>query len=207
MSGTSTLGSVALLACPEAARLVGTRTSLSTLPLDQALVGLAACVLLLCAVWAWLGLSATVVEAWRGVPARHRPCWHLPHGVRRVVLAACGVAVASSAVTVGVSSAALADATGHRHLHGAALLSGLPLPDRAVAPTSRANQPRTRKVVVRAGDSLWSIASRDLPDDAPDPAIAARWHAIYAANRVVIGPDPDLLEPGQRLLLPRKDPS
>ncbi|WP_331526375.1 LysM domain-containing protein [Nocardioides sp.] len=60
---------------------------------------------------------------------------------------------------------------------------------------------RSTPVVVRPGDSLWSIAEADLPPGAPDRAVVSRWHAIYAVNRALVGPDPDLLEPGQRLHL------
>jgi nucleoid-associated protein YgaU len=60
---------------------------------------------------------------------------------------------------------------------------------------------------VRAGDSLWSLAAGDLPADSSDALVATRWRAIYAANRSVIGPDPDVIVPGQRLVLPGKDPS
>ena len=62
-------------------------------------------------------------------------------------------------------------------------------------------------MLVRPGDSLWSLAARDLPAGSPAALVTARWHAIYAANRSVIGPDPDLIVPGQRLRLPGKDPS
>jgi hypothetical protein len=57
-------------------------------------------------------------------------------------------------------------------------------------------------VVVRAGDSLWSIAARELGPSATNEAIAARWHDWYAANRHVIGNDPDLILPGQVLRTP-----
>ncbi len=60
---------------------------------------------------------------------------------------------------------------------------------------------------MRPGDTLWSIAADDLPAGSTDARIAARWHAIYAANRSLIGPDPDVIVPGQRLRLPGKDPS
>jgi len=33
-------------------------------------------------------------------------------------------------------------------------------------------------------------------------AVEARWRAIYRLNRDVIGRDPDLIRPGQRLVLP-----
>ncbi|GAA1852273.1 hypothetical protein [Myceligenerans crystallogenes] len=59
-------------------------------------------------------------------------------------------------------------------------------------------------VVVAEGDSLWSIAAAQLAARAkgpgtgpPRPARVARETAAwYAANRDVIGPDPDLVRPG-----------
>lgn len=205
-SGTSALAVVLALALPCAGRLWTAGPGLRETPLDRALVEVAASVVVGCAAWGWLGLSATVAEAWRGAGPDRRGPWHLPAGGRRVVLAACGVALASTAV-----GAAHADDAGSlRHPHGVARLSGLPLPDRAVAPARR--HPRApddglRTVVVRPGDSLWSIARRDLGPAASDHAVASCWHAIYAANRSRIGPDPDLVRPGQRLHLPRKDRS
>ena len=58
------------------------------------------------------------------------------------------------------------------------------------------------RVVVQPGDSLWSIAARELGPDASAEAIAARWPEWYAANRQVIGDDPDLILPGQVLRSP-----
>ncbi|WP_329484730.1 LysM peptidoglycan-binding domain-containing protein [Kribbella sp. NBC_01484] len=58
------------------------------------------------------------------------------------------------------------------------------------------------RVDVRAGDSLWSIAARELGPNASAEAIAARWPEWYAANRQVIGSDPDLILPGQVLRIP-----
>lgn len=57
-------------------------------------------------------------------------------------------------------------------------------------------------VVVHRGDTLWSIAARRLGAGASDAEIAADWPRWYAANRHVIGPDPDLILPGQRLRVP-----
>lgn len=59
-----------------------------------------------------------------------------------------------------------------------------------------------RRVVVRPGDTLWSIARAELGPNCSDRAIAARWPAWYATNAAVIGPDPDQLEPGQVLKQP-----
>ncbi|CAN5652229.1 hypothetical protein BH24ACT26_BH24ACT26_06940 [soil metagenome] len=59
----------------------------------------------------------------------------------------------------------------------------------------------TRAHVVAPGESLWSIASHLLGTD--DAARIARlWPRIYELNRSVIGDDPDLVLPGQRLEVP-----
>jgi hypothetical protein len=205
VSGTSTLATPAVLGLLRTGRLWGDPASWGSLPLDRALQHLAAGMLLVCAAWAWLALSVTVVEAWRGVPPRRSRPWHLPDGVRRVVLAACGVALATSLTTPALA----VDGASHRHdrghQRGVGLLSGLPLPDRAVAPR-RTGPSSPDTVLVRPGDCLWSLARHDLPPGASASEIATRWRAIYAANRDVIGSDPDVVEPGQRLRLPRKDP-
>jgi hypothetical protein len=62
--------------------------------------------------------------------------------------------------------------------------------------------PDTATVVVRPGDSLWAIAARHLGPSPPDAAIAVSWPRWYQRNRTVVGADPDLLRPGQRLVAP-----
>jgi nucleoid-associated protein YgaU len=57
-------------------------------------------------------------------------------------------------------------------------------------------------VVVRSGDSLWSLAAARLPGTARPAEVERAWRAVYAANRAEIGPDPGLIHPGQRLHLP-----
>ncbi|MBM6400912.1 LysM peptidoglycan-binding domain-containing protein [Phycicoccus sonneratiae] len=57
-------------------------------------------------------------------------------------------------------------------------------------------------VVVHRGDTLWSVAARHLGPGASDAEIAEQWPLWYAANRDVVGPDPDLLLPGQVLRAP-----
>lgn len=59
-----------------------------------------------------------------------------------------------------------------------------------------------REVVVRRGDTLWSIAARALGPAATDEQIARAWPRWWAANHRVIGDDPDLIRPGQRLTPP-----
>ncbi|MEU9256532.1 peptidoglycan DD-metalloendopeptidase family protein [Streptomyces sp. NPDC048270] len=50
---------------------------------------------------------------------------------------------------------------------------------------------------VAAGDTLYSIALEQLGN-----AAQGNWQPIYDANRTLIGPDPDLIRPGQRLRIP-----
>jgi hypothetical protein len=58
------------------------------------------------------------------------------------------------------------------------------------------------EVVVHRGDTLWSVAARHLGPGATDAEVARAWPAWFEANRAVIGDDPDLLRPGQRLRPP-----
>lgn len=202
VSGTATLGIPALFMQRRAGRDWADPAAWGALPLDRALQHLAAAALLVCAAWAWLAMSVTVVEAWRGVaPLRPRL---VPDGVRRVVLAACGVALATSVTTPALAAGGVAHSHQHGQHRGVRVLSGLPLPDRAVAPRSTTRR-SVQTVLVQPGDCLWSLARHDLPPGATPAEIEARWQAVYAANRDVIGPDPDLVRPGQRLRLPRKD--
>jgi nucleoid-associated protein YgaU len=57
-------------------------------------------------------------------------------------------------------------------------------------------------VAVAPGDTLWAIAARHLPAGATDAQIAAAWPTWYATNAAVVGPDPDLILPGQVLTVP-----
>lgn len=73
-----------------------------------------------------------------------------------------------------------------------------PVPDRPdVRPGP--HRPEAHVVRVRPGDTLWRIARTHLPGRPTDEAISREWHRWYTANRTVIGGDPDLIVPGQRL--------
>jgi hypothetical protein len=188
---------------------------LDRLPLDTALTALAATALVICAGWAWLAVTAEVLAAARGRSRIDRPgACRLPDGLRRVVLGACGIALAG-----GMTAPALAGTADPPSHHGRRAAQhgvvGLPLPQRASLPRRPGPHPDPagahvagpRSVVVSPGDSLWRIAAADLPPGASPARVCAHWHALYAANRAVIGPDPDRIEPGQHLFLPGKDQS
>lgn len=166
---------------------------------DQALVGLCAGVAVLAAGWLWLVTTVVVVAALRGRVGEIRG---VPAPVRRVLLAGCGVAVLGG---LALPAGATPGAPHEDRVAPAPTLAGLPYPDRAVSSAShdpsRPGHPG-RTVVVRPGDCLWSIAARDLGPTATDAEVARRTDAIHRLNRAVIGPDPDLIQPAQRLRLP-----
>jgi LysM repeat protein len=64
---------------------------------------------------------------------------------------------------------------------------------RGVATPVRTTSP-TRKYVVQQGDTLSGIAAQ--------LRVRGGWPALYAANRPLIGPDPDVIRPGTVLVLP-----
>ena len=144
----------------------------------------AAVLALVSLVTAAIALWAVVVVALASIPACRGLAVALTPRILRGVL------------SVGVSSA-LAVPAAHAEDRG---VDGLRLPDR---PTVAAPAEPTAEVVVRAGDTLWAIAQADLgrsADDASTVRAVERWHA---ANTHVIGPDPDLIHPGQRLTPPK----
>ncbi|MDH6542633.1 LysM peptidoglycan-binding domain-containing protein [Streptomyces lavendulae] len=54
---------------------------------------------------------------------------------------------------------------------------------------------KKRMYTVKEGDSLSAIARRELGNE-------ARWRELYAMNRAVVGPNPDMILPGMVLTLP-----
>jgi nucleoid-associated protein YgaU len=55
---------------------------------------------------------------------------------------------------------------------------------------------------VTPGDTLWEIARVQLGPHATTADIAAEWPRWFVVNRRVIGDDPDLIYPGERLVPP-----
>ncbi|MCR6031454.1 LysM peptidoglycan-binding domain-containing protein [Nocardioides sp. zg-579] len=185
------LGAVALPSVPGAAPGPGTT-------FEDLLVGGCAVAVLVTSAWLWLLTTVVVVEALRGRTDRRAG---VPRFVRTAVLAACGVALV-------VPAPALAAERPHP-------LDGLPMPDRATStaawvaaavdgatrpPAREPDAPRTH--VVRTGDTLWAIAAAGLSPTADPDDVVRRSHRLHQLNRAVIGDDPDLIHPGQRLRLP-----
>ena len=52
-----------------------------------------------------------------------------------------------------------------------------------------------RTYIVKGADNLWKIAEKFYSQ-------GTRWEEIYDANEKLIGPDPDLIHPGQELIIP-----
>ena len=88
--------------------------------------------------------------------------------------------------------------------HADSDLDGLPFPDRGTT-----IQPVSAKTsgdhVVQPGESLWTIAASALPPHADAAHVASASAAWYDANRTTIGPDPDVIQPGQHLVSPHTE--
>lgn len=80
----------------------------------------------------------------------------------------------------------------------AAVRPQVTMPGAALRPRHAARD----EVVVHAGDSLWTIVERYLGPHATAAQVAVEWPRWHAANRAVVGADPDRLLPGQVLRPP-----
>jgi LysM domain len=176
-------------------------SGLATMPLAPALTALAALVVLGC--WLWLAASIAIVTVGTTLDVLRRGTrvrGAAPGTVRRLVAVCLGVTVcatapvAAHATTVDHSSSGTAPAP-------TAGLTGLALPDRMASPPAAG--PERPVVTVRPGQSLWSIAAGLVPVDAGTAEVAAECRRLWRLNEGVVGPDPDLIFPGTRLVVPR----
>lgn len=177
-------------------------------PPDAAIVW--ACHWLGCAVGGYLGLAVAATALLDVGDAGPTPAaldrW-TPAVIRRLVHAALSVGLVS---VVAAPAPALAGGHGSGDpLDWPGLSSGPPAASQPARPSHPHPHPRPpyrdreRDVVaVRPGDSLWSITAHRLGPTASPAVIAGAWPDWYAANRAVIGPDPNLIHPGQRLRPP-----
>ncbi|GAA1972510.1 hypothetical protein GCM10009798_37090 [Nocardioides panacihumi] len=146
-----------------------------------------------CTAWGWLSAVAVVVEALcLGIRAGPRSTPGVPAAYRRLVLAACGVALSTAAAP------ALATPGADPVQSMPVTVAGLPFPARAMDLPAQTHH----VVAVRPGDSLWAITAQRLAAGASDREISEGWQELYARNKAVIGDDPALIRPGQQLVLP-----
>ena len=225
MAATYVVGSAAVAPIAEgwegvtgASSPAGDRSSASEL--TALLTG--ACALLLLLAWLWL-LAAVGVCTYDALRSGPDP---LPASVLRPPLVRALVATALGAAALAVPPAAQADSTRAQgnlvphdvidaspagHTTGRRVLAGLRVPDRSVGGVTGRTHDRADdrpvdpvgRLQVRPGDSLWSLTAALLPAEAPAGTVVAGWRLLYAANRAVVGPDPDLLLPGQSLRVDR----
>ena len=191
-----------------ALRAVADINALAAVGFDVLLGRLAAAALSACAVWFWFMTTLIAAEATRGRCSEWFAC---PAAVRRVLLAACGVALVG-----GFTAPAHSEPSDIRVDRD--VVAGLPLPDRptrdqrpppagagqALSEAGPPESPPVSPLAVRVapGDCLWAIAESTLPPGAPNAEIDASWRVVYARNRDVVGDDPNLIHPGTRLALP-----
>jgi nucleoid-associated protein YgaU len=198
---------------------VTTHDAAAGLTLDQQVTSALATGAVGAALLAWTGWCAALLRAlhWGG---RQGPAAR-PRTVAGTVpsrwLRAAAVVLGVGALGVAGTTPAVADGTsnGTSGTCGARLdgrpatvsrwqLDGLRLPS---LPSSLPAQPPARSAhVVTAGESLWSIAAAQLGPGTSSATVDRLWPRWYAANRAVIGPDPNLIVPGQPLRPPPQPP-
>lgn len=176
------------------------------------------------AAWLWgaLGLALTALSALPGVAgtlARALTRCLLPAGARRAAALALGVGLVAGGPALAACSPApgalpqtlvVASAEGPAAPPGpVADWPGTPASATAAdhpAPVPDWPAPVEGGHVVLRGECLWDIAAADLARHAggtpTDSEVAAAVDAWWHANAAVIGPDPDLLLPGQVLRPP-----
>ena len=188
-----------------------TLDQLSSPSFPMALGALIELALLAVATWTSLALGACAL----GGGAARAAGGLVPRALRGILLAGVVTGFGISTAHAGVDhpgpdrqttdqGAVHRSDTGHRTTGVG--LDGLSLPDRPVLVASvepSAPPPQEREIVLVApGDTLWSIAARSLGPSAHDGEIADAARRWYLENLEVIGSDPDLIRPGQRLVAP-----
>ena len=160
----------------------------------------------------YLLLAAAVAGAWcllrSGIAHRPLPATApISVGVARWIgVTAAGLTAVTVSASLPVATAASPDPqppssvpSSLSSLDWTPLVAARPPADRVQPATTGAEQ-----LTVRPGDSLWAIAARELGAGAGPRRIAVRWPLWWSGNRAVIGSNPDLIHPGQRLTAPAR---
>lgn len=180
--------------------------------LEAWLVAVAAAAIWLAASWAGIVTTVVCVQVLRDRSCTERVGGSLgvPAPVRRLLLRACGIAVVGG-LTGGLALSPAGATPGSLERERPAVTQApsqapAQAPARSAAAVRQVAAVDGDRVVVRPGDSLWRIAEAELTrrhGAAPsDAEVAAYWPRIHAANRALVGPDPDLVRPGVPLVLP-----
>jgi nucleoid-associated protein YgaU len=172
----------------------------------------------------WLGLAVLLIVAaalpgHMGAAAERIVAVLVPAATRRLLAGVLGVTLVTGAAG-GAAAAPAAPAPAPTAIAALDLDWPVRRPAGAFTPTTQpggpppvadlpdarspaaGGRPDHAEVVVHRGDTLWTIAARHLGPDATGDEIARAWPRWWAANHHVIGDDPDLITPGQRLIPP-----
>ena len=167
---------------------------------DDLLVAVASWLLVACAAWSLLICLAAVLEATSRGRFRATAWVGCPRPLSRMLLAGLGVALVSVPLPALGPAAAVSThrGSGVADPVGAAGQQTLPVPARPLDPAGGG----TTTVVVRPGDTLWSLAEHRLPASSSTAEVVDLVARLHRRNSAVIGSDPDLIRPGQRLVSP-----
>jgi len=204
---------------PDAPQVIATlarpRAALAAHGADGALVPVFGALVWLAALWLAVGLAAAGAARLPGLAGRVGAALAgrlLPRAVLSLVSGSAGIGLLLAPVAAAAPSAHRAPPawpvtpTSAPAWPTAATPAAPTTPARpATAPPPPTHPPAGRHgdaVTVRRGDSLWTIARARLGPAATPARVAREWPRWFAANRSVIGADPDLLRPGQVLRAP-----
>lgn len=177
-------------------------------PSFEALIGFTVTIAGLALVIWWLAsMLFAVASALLFACGNRRLARHLarlaPTFMKRLAIAMLGLNLTS--IPLAYADASRADSIGSADSYHAAVDPAWKL--RSAGPPSAAKPPppgNSSDRVVGPGESLWAVASRTLGSKASAAEIAAEWPRWYAANRAIIGADPDLVQVGTVLRVPNQ---
>jgi resuscitation-promoting factor RpfA len=212
---------------PAIGHLTHPRNWVARVGADHAAADVCLAAMWLVAAWVAVAITAGVAAALPGTAGRLGATVArvaVPRAVYRIVAGAAGLGVlvtpglaAASAAPMSPTSASTPTPTPDWPTDSAVPTPQWPTdaarhPDRLPVPQRHRAKPApahrraaARTVVVRAGDTLWGIAADHLPGRATPERVAAAWPRWYAANRTVIGDDPNLIVAGQQLRTPSEN--